>query len=33
MIAERGIGTQYHYNHIVGIKVDAAGAVTFHGGA
>jgi sulfane dehydrogenase subunit SoxC len=31
MIAERGIGTQYHYNQIVGIKVDSAGAVRFHG--
>jgi sulfane dehydrogenase subunit SoxC len=31
LIAERGIGTQYHYNQIVGIRVDGAGAVTFHG--
>lgn len=31
MIAERGIGTAYHYNQIVGIKVDRAGAVSFFG--
>jgi sulfane dehydrogenase subunit SoxC len=31
MIAERGIGTSYHYNQIVGIKVDRTGAVTFFG--
>lgn len=31
LIAERGIGTDYHYNQIVGWKVDASGAVTFHG--
>ncbi len=31
MIAERGIGTQYHYNQIVGCKIDRSGAVTFFG--
>jgi sulfane dehydrogenase subunit SoxC len=31
MVAERGLGTDYHFNHIVGWHVDANGAVTFHG--
>jgi len=31
MIAERGVATDYHYNQIIGWKVDRTGAVTFHG--
>ena len=31
LIAERGPGTDYHYNHIVGWRVDETGRVTFHG--
>ncbi len=31
MLAERGIGTEYHYNQIVGCKVDRSGAVTYFG--
>jgi hypothetical protein len=31
MIAERGEYTDYHYNQIIGWKVDRTGAVTFHG--
>lgn len=31
LIAERGIGTDYHYNQIVGWKVARDGNVTFHG--
>jgi sulfane dehydrogenase subunit SoxC len=31
MIAERGEYTDYHYNQIIGWKVDRSGAVTFHG--
>ena len=30
-LAERGIGTEYHYNQIVGCKVDRSGAVTYFG--
>jgi sulfane dehydrogenase subunit SoxC len=31
MVAERGEYTDYHYNQIIGWKVDRSGAVTFHG--
>ncbi len=31
LIAERGLGTDYHFNQIVGWKVAGDGAVTFHG--
>ena len=31
LIAERGIGTDYHFNHIVGWKVERSGQVLFHG--
>ena len=31
LIAERGIGTSYHYNQIVGCRVAGDGHVTFHG--
>lgn len=31
LIAERGIGTDYHYNQIVGWKVERSGRVLFHG--
>lgn len=31
MIAERGLGTDYHFNQIVGWQVGTNGAVTFHG--
>ncbi|MCA0374535.1 MAG: sulfite dehydrogenase [Gemmatimonadetes bacterium] len=31
LIAVRGLGTDFHFNHIVGWRVDAAGAVTFAG--
>ena len=31
LIAERGPGTDYHYNQIVGWKIDSGGRVHFHG--
>ena len=31
LIAERGPGTDYHFNQIVGWKVERSGRVTFHG--
>ncbi len=31
LVAERGPGTNYHYNQIVGWKVDRTGQVLFHG--
>jgi hypothetical protein len=31
-LAARGPGTDYHFNMIVGWKVDATGRVTFFGG-
>ena len=31
MVAERGVYTDYHYNQIIGWKVDRSGAVTFFG--
>jgi sulfane dehydrogenase subunit SoxC len=31
LIAERGLGTDYHFNQIVGWKVAGDGTVTFHG--
>jgi sulfane dehydrogenase subunit SoxC len=31
LIAERGLGTDYHYNQVVGWKVERSGKVLFHG--
>jgi sulfane dehydrogenase subunit SoxC len=31
LIAERGLGTDYHFNQVVGWKVERTGKVTFHG--
>ena len=31
LLAARGIGTDYHFNQIVGWKIARDGAVTFHG--
>ena len=31
LIAERGLGTDYHFNQIIGWKVERSGRVSFHG--